>query len=58
MPVMIPPDRVAPEMDSGRIMFVLGFPPNFEADVIADLGPVVQLEVDTTAVSQAQLGTD
>ena len=45
-------------MDAGRIMFVLGFPPNFEADVIAGLSPVVQLEVDATAVSQAQLGTD
>lgn len=57
-PVMITPDQVTPEMDAGRIMFVLGFPPNFEADVIAGLSPVVQLEVDATAVSQAQLGTD
>jgi len=39
-------------------MFILGFPPNFEADVIAGLSPVAQLEVDATAVSQAQLGTD
>ncbi len=57
-PVMITPDQVAPEMDAGRIMFVLSFPPGFEADVIAGLAPAAQLEVDATAVSQAQLGTD
>ncbi|MDA3859502.1 MAG: ABC transporter permease [Roseovarius sp.] len=57
-PVMIAPDQVAPEMDAGRIMFVLVFPPGFEADVIAGLMPTAQLEVDATAVSQAQLGTD
>jgi ABC-2 type transport system permease protein len=58
IPILVTPDQVTPEMDAGRIMFVLGFPPNFEADVIAGLSPVVQLEVDATAVSQAQLGTD
>ncbi|MFX0541870.1 ABC transporter permease [Roseovarius sp. S4756] len=57
-PVMIGADQIAPEMDAGRIMFVLAFPPGFEADVIAGLMPTAQLEVDATAVSQAQLGTD
>lgn len=57
-PVLISADQVAPEMDAGRIMFVLSFPPGFEADVIAGLMPAAQLEVDATAVSQAQLGTD
>ncbi len=57
-PVMIGADQVRPEMDAGRIMFVLAFPPGFEADVIAGLMPTAQLEVDATAVSQAQLGTD
>ncbi len=57
-PVMVTPDQVGPEMDAGRIMFVLAFPPGFEADVISGLMPVAQLEVDATAVSQAQLGTD
>jgi len=57
-PVMIGADLIAPEMDAGRIMFVLAFPPGFEADVIAGLAPTAQLEVDATAVSQAQLGTD
>jgi ABC-2 type transport system permease protein len=57
-PVMIAPDQVRAEMDAGNIMFVLSFPPRFEADVIAGLMPTAQLEVDATAVSQAQLGTD
>ncbi|MFX0546593.1 ABC transporter permease [Roseovarius sp. S1116L3] len=57
-PVKIGPDQVELEMDAGRIMFVLAFPPGFEADVIAGLAPTAQLEVDATAVSQAQLGTD
>ena len=54
-PVMINPDQVAPEMDAGQIMFVLAFPPGFEADVNAGLMPAAQLEVDATAVSPAQL---
>lgn len=57
-PVMITPDQVRAQMDAGHIMFVLSFPPGFEADVIAGLMPSAQLEVDATAVSQAQLGTD
>ncbi|SEW27414.1 ABC-2 type transport system permease protein [Aliiroseovarius sediminilitoris] len=57
-PVIIAPDRMAAEMDAGRIMFVLSFPPGFAADVIAGLAPAAQLDVDATAVSQAQLGAD
>lgn len=57
-PVMIEADQVTAAMDSGRIMFVLSFPPDFESDVIAGAVPAAQLEVDATAVSQAQLGTD
>ncbi len=57
-PVVVGPDQMAAEMDAGRIMFVLSFPPRFEADVIAGLMPAAQLDVDATAVSQAQLGTD
>ncbi|TDK48099.1 ABC transporter permease [Antarcticimicrobium luteum] len=56
--VWMSPDEAGPAMNAGRIMFVLGFPPGFEADVIAGLAPAAQLEVDATAVSQAQLGTD
>ncbi|MGM0583829.1 MAG: ABC transporter permease [Pseudomonadota bacterium] len=57
-PVMMSADEAARAMDAGRVMFVLGLPPDFEADVIAGLAPAAQLNVDATAVSQAQLGTD
>jgi ABC-2 type transport system permease protein len=57
-PVAMSPEQAGAAMDTGRIMFVLSFPPNFAADVIAGKTPAVQLQVDATAVSQAQLGTD
>ncbi len=57
-PVMMGASEAAAAMDAGRVMFVLGFAPGFEADAISGLVPVAQLEVDATAVAQAQLGTD
>ena len=57
-PLLLGAEEAAAAMDEGRIMFTLGFPPGFEADVISGVMPVAQLEVDATAVSQAQLGTD
>jgi ABC-2 type transport system permease protein len=57
-PVAMSPDQAGAAMDTGRIMFVLSFPPDFAADVIAGKTPAAQLQVDATAVSQAQLGTD
>ena len=56
-PLAMTPAGAAAAMDAGRIMFALGFPPGFEADTIAGLAPVAQLQVDATAVSQAQLGS-
>ncbi|GAK45426.1 ABC transporter, permease [Tepidicaulis marinus] len=43
-------------MDSGRYMFVIDIPPNFEADIIAGRRPAVQVNIDATAVMQAQIG--
>lgn len=57
-PVGMSPDQAGAAMDRGQMMFVLSFPPDFAADVIAGKTPVAQLQVDATAVSQAQLGTD
>lgn len=57
-PVPMSPVQASTAMDTGQIMFVLSFPPNFTADVIAGKVPAAQLQVDATAVSQAQLGTD
>ncbi|TCS63329.1 ABC-2 type transport system permease protein [Primorskyibacter sedentarius] len=47
-------DRV---MDDGEYVFVLSFPPNFEADVIAERVPELQLNVDATAMVQAGNGS-
>lgn len=44
-------------MDSGDFVFVLSFPPRFEADVIAGNYPSVQLNVDATAMTQAGNGS-
>ena len=57
-PLLLGAEEAAAAMDEGIIMFALGFPPGFEAEVISGVMPVAQLEVDATAVSQAQLGTD
>jgi ABC-2 type transport system permease protein len=57
-PVAMHPDQAGAAMDRGQIMFILAFSPQFEADVIAGNMPAAQLQVDATAVSQAQLGTD
>jgi ABC-2 type transport system permease protein len=52
------PEQAGAAMDRGQIMFILSFPPDFESDVIAGNTPYAQLQVDATAVSQAQLGAD
>ncbi|KAA3632056.1 MAG: ABC transporter permease [Proteobacteria bacterium] len=57
-PVAMNADEARAAMDRGQIMFVLSFPPDFAVDMIAGRAPAAQLEVDATAVSQAQLGTD
>ncbi|GEO87008.1 MULTISPECIES: ABC transporter permease [Alphaproteobacteria] len=63
---ILPPTFNAPEpiaanqvdsmMDSGRYVFVLSFPPSFEADVLAGRQPQIQLNVDATAMAQAGNG--
>ncbi|MCA1300597.1 ABC transporter permease [Stappia indica] len=49
-------DEVEEAMDNGRYVFVLSFPPSFEADVLAGRKPQVQLNVDATAMAQAGNG--
>ena len=44
-------------MDTGRYTFILSFPPNYTADLLAGRRPQVQLLVDATAMSQAGKGT-
>ncbi|WP_050525715.1 ABC transporter permease [Pseudorhodobacter aquimaris] len=47
-------DRV---MNDGDFVFVLSFPPRFEADVLAGRQPEMQLNVDATAMVQAGNGS-
>lgn len=44
-------------MDAGRFAFVVDIPPKFEADVLAGHDPVLQLNVDATAMTLAGNGT-
>ena len=57
-PVAMTVEQASTAMNGGEITFALLFPPDLAADVIAGNVPAVQLLVDATAVSQAQLGTD
>src|SRR6478752_5065441 len=43
-------------MDSGLYTFVVDIPPDFEADIIDDNPPTVQIVTDATAMSQAGRG--
>lgn len=54
--IRVAPADVAPAMDEGRLIFVIAFPPRFEADVLAGRAPQVQVLVDATAMTQAGLG--
>jgi ABC-2 type transport system permease protein len=49
---------IVPLMNSGRYTFVIDIPPNFERYVVGGRQPVIQLDVDATAMVQAGLGSD
>jgi ABC-2 type transport system permease protein len=44
-------------LDKGQYTFVLEIPPQLEADLLANRGPSIQINVDATAVTQAAVGT-
>jgi len=44
------------DMDSGRLVFVLEIPPNFQADLLAGRPTSLQLNIDATAMTQAGNG--
>ncbi|MGI0526707.1 ABC transporter permease [Rhizobium giardinii] len=44
-------------LDKGEYTFVLEIPPQLEADLLANRGPSIQINVDATAVTQAAVGT-
>ncbi|WFP79068.1 ABC transporter permease [Mesorhizobium sp. WSM4906] len=43
-------------MDTARSTFVLDIPPHFERDILAGRQPVIQVNVDATAMMQAGIG--
>lgn len=57
VPQEIGASEVDTVMNNGKFVFVVVFPPRFEADVIAGLQPTLQLNVDATAMVQAGNGS-
>lgn len=57
-PVPLAPQDVDGAMDAARFTFVIDFPPNFQADVLAGRAPAAQLLIDATALMQAGLGAN
>jgi ABC-2 type transport system permease protein len=55
-PELIGADEVQPEMDRGRLMFVVVIPPRFEQDLRRGRNPAVQVNIDATAMQQAGIG--
>lgn len=56
-PRAIAEQDIVPLMNGGRYTFVIDIPPNFERDVIGGRQPVLQVDVDATAMVQAGLGS-
>ena len=55
-PRLISPAEVQPEMDKGRLMFVVVIPPRFEHDLRGGRNPAIQVNIDATAMQQAGIG--
>jgi len=55
-PVSLLPNEIDAVMDSGYYTFVIDIPPEFEADIQAGRQPVVQVNIDATAMTQAGHG--
>ena len=57
LPQTIAVRDIVPLMNAGKFTFVVDIPPNFERDVIGGRYPVIQVDVDATAMVQAGLGS-
>lgn len=60
-PQFLPPEQLGlgeidAAMDAGRYTFVIDIPPDFQADIMAGHRPVIQLNVDATAMGMAGTG--
>lgn len=56
-PVELSMAQVDQAMDRGRYTFVVDVPPDFQSKLLAGRKPVVQVNVDATAMSQAFIGS-
>ena len=54
--VEISGEQIDPVLDTGEFIFVVDFPPKFEADILAGKHPEVQVNVDATAMAMAGNG--
>ena len=54
--VLITANEIDPNLDDGRLVFVLEIPPRFEKDLLAGRQASLQLNIDATAMSQAGNG--
>jgi ABC-2 type transport system permease protein len=55
-PVLLQLDEIDNAMEASRFTFVIDIPPDFQADILAGRQPVIQLNVDATAMSVAGTG--
>ncbi|WDQ14888.1 ABC transporter permease [Rhodopirellula sp. P2] len=55
-PVIIAAAEVEPLMNKDKLMFVINIPAGFESDAIAGRHPEIQVNIDATAVMQANIG--
>jgi ABC-2 type transport system permease protein len=55
-PVMIPVSEIDRGMDTGKYVFVIDIPPDFQKDLLAGKKPDLQVNVDATAMSIAGRG--
>ncbi len=55
-PEVIDNQQISEVLDTGKYIFVLNIPNNFEKDVLAGRSPKIQLLVDATAMTQAGVG--
>jgi len=56
-PLFIAQNDVKPLMDNGQLTFAVDIPPNFERDTLGGRNPVLQIDVDATAMMQAGIGS-
>lgn len=55
-PLDVPQEQIHARMNSGELIFVLAFPPDFQRDLLAGRHPEIQLLIDATTLAQAGIG--